>query len=207
MKDILVFGDSISYGEKDAEKGGWVNRLKIELMDSDEVDIVHNLGISGNTSRDILNRFEEELDTRKEEGVDQIVIFQLGTNDSMVEVDTGQNKVSIEEFRQNLENLLPKAREKADHFFFFGLLPIVENKVNPLPEDRTKALRFKDIREYEDELYEFCQAFQVDFLDLFDEFSDRDYNRVLEDGVHPNAEGHELIKEKVVEKLERERLV
>src|SRR5689334_11923117 len=47
--DIYCFGDSITYGECDTERGGWVDRLKTARM-APEVS-VFNLGIGGETSR------------------------------------------------------------------------------------------------------------------------------------------------------------
>ena len=44
---ICVFGDSITWGASDYEKGGWVERLKTYLMkNKNDVD-VYNLGVSG----------------------------------------------------------------------------------------------------------------------------------------------------------------
>ncbi len=68
MAGILVFGDSISYGAWDIE-GGWVSRLRKFLdkknLSEENFDCkVYNLGISGDNSSGVLNRFEFETRQR-----------------------------------------------------------------------------------------------------------------------------------------------
>ncbi len=45
-----------------------------------------------------------------------------------------------------------------------------------------------------------CKENNVDFIDIKTEFIRRDYKKLLEDGVHPNTEGHKVIYE-IVEKF------
>ena len=60
-KQFFIFGDSITYGVIDRE-GGWANRLRKYLdartLDSNGKDLfmLYNLGISGDTSADLLAR-------------------------------------------------------------------------------------------------------------------------------------------------------
>jgi len=61
---ILVFGDSITWGTADFEHGGWVTRLFIELGRDFEID-VYNLGVSGDKTPDLLERFESESKSRR----------------------------------------------------------------------------------------------------------------------------------------------
>src|SRR3989344_3552583 len=91
MTLILVFGDSITYGAWDTN-GGWVQRLrtyldKKQLADPKLYYELYNLGVSGDTSTDLLERFEAETKQRikrmsaKEE---IIIIVAIGTNDSII---------------------------------------------------------------------------------------------------------------------------
>ena len=66
LMQIFIFGDSITSGMWDTQ-GGWADQIKqrvtTQCINSHfEIDIeVYNLGISGNTSRDLLYRFELEI--------------------------------------------------------------------------------------------------------------------------------------------------
>ena len=72
MEKIGIWGDSITFGAGDSEKGGWVNRLDEDL----EVEI-HNLGIGGDRSYDLISRFEVECEKMEPD----IILFAIGTND------------------------------------------------------------------------------------------------------------------------------
>ena len=60
---ILVFGDSITYGQRDLDMGGWVNRLKLALARDDSITSCHvfNMGISGQSTNEILERMEKQM--------------------------------------------------------------------------------------------------------------------------------------------------
>ena len=75
MQTICVFGDSIAWGASDSEKGGWVERLKI-YMGEHRSGNVYNLGVSGDTTNDLLERFEQEAKARESD----VIIFAVGTN-------------------------------------------------------------------------------------------------------------------------------
>src|SRR3989338_9595652 len=91
MVQILIFGDSITYGAWDIE-GGWVQRLrkyldkKVINSNYEEYYITYNLGISGDISGDIIKRFKKETEDRlndKEHNESVIFIFAIGTNDCL----------------------------------------------------------------------------------------------------------------------------
>lgn len=207
MKNILVFGDSIVQGEKDPE-GGWTRRLAKEL-DIDEDFFIYNLGVSGDTSRDVLDRFEDEVERRRvtDEDSKLILVFQVGINDSLYLIEENKNQVNIQETRQNIEKLILRSKDLADEVIFLGLTPVVESEVNPLPWDRRKSYRYRDIRKYEDALYELCGKYNTHFVEVYDYFIDQEYDQLLEDGVHPNSKGHELLKDLVKEYLKEEKII
>jgi lysophospholipase L1-like esterase len=82
MTQILVFGDSNTWGAWDREKGGWVNRLRLFLDREGDDVFLYNLGISDNTTQDVLGRFEFETKQRMKEDPDLVIIFDIGSNDS-----------------------------------------------------------------------------------------------------------------------------
>src|SRR4051812_41492371 len=61
----LVFGDSIAYGAKDEEAGGWVDRLKADFdHDPAPRTEVYNLGVDGTRTDDTLSRIDIEASAR-----------------------------------------------------------------------------------------------------------------------------------------------
>jgi len=77
MVQILIFGDSITYGAWDKE-GGWVRRLRKFLDENYEDYLIYNLGISGNNTDDLIERFEFETKQRLKENDETIIIFAIG---------------------------------------------------------------------------------------------------------------------------------
>ena len=83
MKDIvtIIFGDSISYGLYDKEYLGWVNRVKLNLNSN---HYIFNLAIPGQSSKDILNKFEIELQNRYNNLDSFKLIFAFGIKDAIL---------------------------------------------------------------------------------------------------------------------------
>ena len=111
MPDICIFGDSIAYGFSDLEKGGWVNRLRlyVENEHPEWACQVYNQGVSGDDTNDLLNRFKTEAEAREPE----IIIFAIGINDSMYIEKQQNSRVALEQFKENLKELLTQAKKIA----------------------------------------------------------------------------------------------
>ena len=62
--NVLIFGDSITWGAYDPEQGGWATRLRNYFEEKDNDIDVYNLGISGDTTADLLERIEIEAKSR-----------------------------------------------------------------------------------------------------------------------------------------------
>src|SRR5690606_32296611 len=90
---------------------------------------VYNLGISGDTSVDILERFERETKARIKEEKETIFIFQDGGNDAMYLMKEKRNQVSPEEFRSNVAKLTMAASNFSGKIVWLGLRPVDEKKV------------------------------------------------------------------------------
>ncbi|TRZ65031.1 MAG: SGNH/GDSL hydrolase family protein, partial [Spirochaetia bacterium] len=112
---ILVFGTSITYGVWDIE-GGWVQRLRKFLDYKNILEegyfLVYNLGISGDNTGNLLERFELETKFRlKDEDGEIVFIFSVGTNDSQFVRSKNSLRVSPEKFKDNLQSLINSAKQ------------------------------------------------------------------------------------------------
>lgn len=193
---ILVFGDSIAYGGFD-EEGGWVARLRKYFDTStEEPRAVFNLGISGNTSVDLVDRFETETISRLDVNEEPLIIFEIGINDSQFLNDTGAFRVPLDTFRENLEILITTAQRYTSRIVLLGLTPVDESRVDPIPWAQEVSYKNEYIKEFDGVIQEIAEVQGVSFIEMFDVFG-MDSAPLLFDGVHPNSEGHELIFETV----------
>lgn len=128
-KNICIFGDSIIWGAFDTEKGGWANRLKIFLEKEFRDVAVYNLGISGDITDDVLERFESESRAREA----NVLVFAIGINDSQYIKSKDNPHTPLEKFKNNLKDLIAKSRAFTDKIVFIGFADIDESKTMPIP--------------------------------------------------------------------------
>ena len=199
---ILAFGDSITWGAWDSE-GGWVSRIrkyvdaKVIASNFDYYCGVYNLGVSGNTSTSLLERFEREMKVRVEPGEDTIVLIAIGINDSLFFLKESRFKVSQEEFEQNIRKLIEISKKQTVKVVFIGLTQIEEEKLNPIPWQPNRIYCLEYVQQYNNILQRVCLETKTDFIDLIDLFPQQALEGVLSDGLHPSSYGHQLIGEKV----------
>ena len=199
MKDIniLVFGDSITYGAWDKEKSGWVNRLRLALENdnSNNYYTIFNLGISGDVTEGIKDRFDNECKIRFNKNDNTIIIFSIGINDSQNIKD--EDRVSLGTFRNNVISLINSAKKYTNNILFIGLTKVDESKVTLLPWDKDKCYLNNKIIIFDKELKNICLENDVDYLYIYDLLEVED----LFDGLHPNNVGHQKICDKVKTKI------
>lgn len=212
MTRILVFGDSIACGAWDCEKGGWVNRLR-EFLDrkilvNRKFDYrVYNLGVSGDTTEDLLYRFEFEAKNRLKESEENVFIIAIGINDSLLLIDKKELITPSEKFRKNIQKLIKLSHKFTEKIIFVGLTPVVESKVNPLPWRKEVSYKNEYIKKYNEIIKSVCKENDVKFIEIFEEWIKSDYKILLEDGVHPNSKGHEKIFETVKDFLIEKKII
>lgn len=211
MTQILVFGDSVIYGAWD-EKGGWAGRLKSLVTEKIIATkrkfycTLHNLGISGNTTNDLLERFESETTQRLKEKDDTIVIFGIGANDSI------RDRKNIpwtapEKFRENLGKLIEIAQKYSSKIIFIGMTPVDEAKASPVFWDADVLYSNAHLEKYNEIIKSVCIKNNAQFIDIFEKWIKSDYKKLLEDGLHPNSRGHRKILGEVKKLLVEKEMV
>lgn len=197
---ICIFGASITYGAWDLEKGGWVNRLRLYFDNINNLNTtkVYNLGISGNTTSDLLKRFDIELEARKPNKI----IFSIGNNDSVFLTKEKCQMTQIEKFEENIKTLISKSRKQTTDIIFTGLTPVDENKTTPIPWAANKIYKNQYIEVYSEKIKKICKEEEVKFVDLYNKFIKlKNYKEILEDGLHPNSKGHQFMFEIIKQNL------
>ena len=184
MKKACVFGASITSGLNDFKEGVWCDLLKRYLFDKNI--FVFNLGISGDDTNDLLERFDNECRPRKPE----IIIFAIAANDSQYFIDKSKYRVKLKDTAKNLEELIRKARNYATHIVLVGLTKVDEKKIN------AKYIRYKrkyykneTLKKYDQTIVKISAEENVYFIPTFDIIDKND----LDDGLHPTSKGHKKI--------------
>ncbi len=196
---ILFFGDSITWGAWDSD-GGWVSRIKRKVDEKiissnfEYYNDIYNVGISGDNTGDLLNRFELETKSRMEENEETSFVFAIGVNDSQY-IEGEGNRIPIDKFKDNLKELISKARKYESKIVFVGLFPTDDSKLNPTPWGDNKSYKLEYVEKYNETIKNVCQSENIDFIDIYSQFINKDYKKLLIDGLHPNSEGHKQISE------------
>lgn len=211
MHNIVVFGASTTYGAFDQECGGWVNRLMVHTFNQciasgyTNKSLVYNCGVSGDRIDKLEERYKSELGVRMHEDRGTVVIICIGINDSQVEVATGATKTSIDTYRTKLTGMVKYLKEKECAVFCVGLGAVDESKVNPKPRDPAFAFQNQSIKKFDAAMREVALAEEAAFVPVMDIFENRP--ELVPDGVHPTADGHRLIFERVREHLEKASII
>ena len=199
-KRILIFGSSIAHGSCDNEMGGWVNRLNLYLKnESDEDYGVYNLGISGNTSEDLKKRIENESKARSAE----IIIIGIGSNDSANLEENGKHWVKPKNYKKNLEKIYNRIKKICDKVIFIEMNNVNEKFTTPVPFGIKCYYTNKEIKKYLYILKDFCKKNKLYLVPLFGKLDHED----LKDGLHPNAQGHEKMFQRVKDFLVKNKII
>jgi lysophospholipase L1-like esterase len=204
--DIYCFGDSITFGEYDSERGGWVDRLKMACMarflaHGEPEDCVFNLGIGGETTAMMRARLAAELDARLDPDARSLVTLAYGANDA-AECD-GRLRVPPEAYVDHLAWAIAEARRRGCEVWLLDITPVApwaDGVRNPTGRLRTNAA----VAQYNAVLAALAQRTATPLVAVNAAFHARDLATLfVADGVHPNAAGHALVAELVSARLAR----
>jgi len=186
---ILVFGDSITYGQLDLEMGGWVNRLRLRLANDSSIASCHvfNMGISGQTTGEILERFERECKGRVVEEFNNIIVIAAGINDSQL-LDN-EPIADEDELRANVKALIEKAKELTPKVIYVGLTPVDDKRTVPFIWDKSRKWINERVAAYDEIISSVCSEMGVRYVYVYDQIDPA----TNADGLHPSGDGHEIL--------------
>ena len=144
-------------------------------------------GISGQTSPQLLLRFQKDVIELKPEAV----VINIGTND--IAENTG--KYSIEYTMDNIKSMVELAKLNNITVYLSSVLPV---DVYPWRRDITNAVDL--IHELNIRIKQLADERQVQYIDYFSQMSKSNGGMIDEytyDGVHPTDKGYEVM-EKIV---------
>jgi acyl-CoA thioesterase I len=177
---VLAFGDSLYAGYGLAPDEGFAPELQKALNAAGQDVKVHNAGVSGDTTAAGLRRMDFVLDSlpRKPD----LVLLGLGGNDLL-------RGLKPSETRANMEAMVKKLSDRDIPVMLTGML--APPNLGKEFSDQFNVIYPALAKKYEASLYPFFMDGVVGRSDL-----------ILPDGIHPNAEGIDIIVERIAPAVE-----
>ena len=210
IKNIFIFGDSITYGEWD-QSGGWANRIRshydnLVLPVPDDYIITYNLGIPSDTSQGLAQRIVQETQSRlvPNPGVNNIkFIIAIGANDARWLVNEQRRGDELGQFKTNLEKITAAANSFSSNILYVGLLPCDEQTVLQAAKKHQWVEIYDNeaLLQYNEVIKQHCLQTGHEFVDVYDAFVNNSHESLLSDGLHPNASGHAMIFDLIIDQL------
>lgn len=166
---IAFVGDSL------VREGEWAEWLSNHT--------VHNLGVNGDTTDDVLARLDSVIELRPEE-----VLLLVGTNDLAI-------RHTVEHLVRNIESMLIELRRE---------LPdsrVLVHSILPRGKEFARSIKEANIH-----LRQFSATVRAQYLDLWPALSREDGSidpRFSDDSLHLNAEGYQAWLAELLPALER----
>ena len=186
--NVCVFGDSIVWGANSLSKS-WAALLGDYLFKKDIY--MYNLGISGDTTHDLLKRFRQECAVRSPD----YVLISLGINDSSLM--NGRAWVTPQRFKRNVIDLISQAKAFTKKVCIVGITPVNDAIMQPVPWALVSYSNER-IQQYDVILKECAKTCGIHYIPVFDVLKNSD----LDDGVHPTAAGHKKLYEHIRKSLQ-----
>ncbi|MGI6685905.1 MAG: GDSL-type esterase/lipase family protein [Bacillota bacterium] len=187
---IVCLGDSLTYGYGVPRKDTWVS-----LLNKNGTAAYVNKGINGDTTGDMLARFEQDVLAENP----NIVIMMGGANDFI-------RGLGLEAVQKNIMAMVEMATGNQ-------IIPVVgapfRIKAETVRADWAAWADFREVAEkiklLRNWIIDFSTTSHIEYLDFYHEFTARtsgEYNSYFRDGLHPNKRGQQIIAEIVGEKVD-----
>jgi lysophospholipase L1-like esterase len=206
MKNILIEGDSIAYGNYDLSGGGWAQHLQRELMvkSIDTPDNPYNVDNRAKSGLvvPVLSRHTEADLAQLDDFGPTTVILQAGLNEAKVMPGLERPLVSMQKFGEHLLRFSDVTLDKGAMQVFVGPPPVDELRTRPI-EWSGVILEDDMVEEYAAVMRETAEETGTPYIDTRELFTQADTDVLLSaDGYHPNDAGHARIYQAVSEVLE-----
>lgn len=171
-------------------------------MQSRDYSTVINLGVDSDSSKDLLFRLEPEVKARTNDK-EVVIVIDIGTNDAMLE--NSIPVTDVREFTDNITELYKIASKYTSKVIFIGIKPCMDQLTNPVTWGDYRYTNER-LWQFEFALREVCEKNNIPIVKLFEKIQEElKSSNILQDGLHPNDEGHRFIASIV--QLEIDKLV
>ncbi|MBC9786252.1 SGNH/GDSL hydrolase family protein [Heliobacterium chlorum] len=197
---VLALGDSLTRGTGDPSGKGYVGYLVDRLKANSRHKVsLSNIAVNGEKSDQLLVRLKEKEVRKQVESAD-IIVMTIGGNDllnggqSLANLNFSEIQKDKAKYVQNLTAILSELRSiNGDaNIFYVGLY-------NPFSDMDYELLTSSVIRNWNAASAEVCAGFpKTTFVPTFDLFPQKVEDYLAADKFHPNAEGYQLMAERLV---------
>jgi lysophospholipase L1-like esterase len=179
MRDVrlAVVGDAFTAGVGDPKALGWVGRVVARSQSPDLALTAYNLGVRGDSSADVLERWRDETARRFAPGAEHRLVLNMGHGDVNQGLSTARSRL-------NLANVLDDAAAYSIPTLVVGPPPMLDQPF----DERLKVVA--------DAQADVCARRHVPFVDCFDPLLHHEQwqsDLATGDGVHPGQAGYGLI--------------
>lgn len=193
MRTTFIFGDSIALGCNDTHTGGWAQFVSCAEMRKG--NLVYNLSVDGDTSREISHRIRDEISARYSSEDRIRIILAFGINDASRY--NGSRRVHEPHFRTFIQKITETAYSYSKgKIFVVGPTNVIDDLCDPVSWNDFLSYKNSDIEEYHKILASEVRKFK--YIPMFGEMSPE----LLSDGVHPNSNGHHCMARKILKRLD-----
>ncbi|UYZ23841.1 SGNH/GDSL hydrolase family protein [Mesobacillus jeotgali] len=198
-KVVVALGDSLTRGTGDDTGKGYIGYLVDELEEKSKEKItIHNFGVKGYRSNQLLDQLKQGEIQRTIQGADYILIT-IGGNDlfqsgqTFLQMDEQQIAQAKESYLKNLASILKELRTMNDSAVIFHI-----GLYNPFIDLNDSELTTKVVRDWNYDTNQLLDQNEKSvFVPTFDLFQLSVNDYLYTDKFHPNAEGYRLIAERV----------
>ncbi len=173
----------VAYGDSIAAAGKW--QAEFNLLSGENMV---NSGVGGDTSATGLARFESAVKAKAPDAV----FIAFGTNDASIDME---RYVPLENYKQNLRDAVQKVRSLGARAVIITPPPVVDAQYLT----RHEAAPFEPfggpnglVSLYAQAARDVAGELGVTVADVNAAFAERDYTKLISDGVHPNDAGYKL---------------
>ena len=187
---IFFIGDSFTNGTGDPAALGWVGRVCAAAMAQSKDLTIYNLGIRGDTTELINQRWQQEVNCRLAETAGSGFVFSFGANDVDLDEETAQPRVSRPESLGYAQTMLSLAQR-------IGPVLMVESP--PIADDEAANERLVLLNA---ELSDLCQSLAIPFIATCQQLLENDdwmEEAIAHDGVHPRAKGYAVLAQIILD--------
>jgi len=200
---IAFLGDSITADNRFNYTSMLINMLS-EKMAIENIDII-NSGVDSSSIFDALDRIPELF--CENDKIDIIFVF-IGVNDSKIFYGVDKPLVPINIYKEKYIDLLSliKLKSTETQIVLINLPYLDFDKINN--SDLLSDYWYWNIEEYclyNNSIFELTREFNIGFVDIYNSFlmkANELSSYFTFDGVHPNAKGHQLIAQKILDLLQ-----
>ncbi len=185
---IVCFGDSITFGYCADYGKDYVSLFKAQVQKDfpNKNIIIRNRGVNGESSRNGLNRIDNELECYNP----NLVIMLFGSNDAAY---SEYYHVGIEEFSCNYDKIIEKTLATGSGMVLITTTPVIEEEP-PFVENSV-------LEKYNDVIKEKAEKYSLPLIDMYEVFNEAGKDGIAPllqwDGEHISTKGYEVFFEAV----------